>query len=181
VKLDFERIGKHRLVFGYVIAAACLILASQRLFLPGVIVALSGIAFRMWAAGCIEKNRQLAVSGPYALTRNPLCLGSLMLGFGGVMAVRAWWLLAAYVPGFAVFYWPTILREEKDLLAMFGERFRAYQKHVPAFVPWKLRLPKGRFSWENMVRNGELKHALTYVAFLVLLGALGEVRMLLAQ
>ncbi|MDI6827802.1 MAG: isoprenylcysteine carboxylmethyltransferase family protein [Armatimonadota bacterium] len=180
MKFDIMFVGRYRLIFGYVIAAACLIFANQRLFLPGVVIALMGIAFRMWAAGCIQKNQQLAITGPYALTRNPLYFGSFILGIGAVIAVRTWWLLVAYVVGFAIFYLPTIKKEEKDLLAIFGDEFLEYKKQIPAFFPWKLRLPTRSFSWSNMVRNGELKHAILYFCFLVLLEALGELRMFMS-
>ncbi|MDH7482851.1 MAG: isoprenylcysteine carboxylmethyltransferase family protein [Armatimonadota bacterium] len=178
MKLSLESVGRYRLIFGYLIAGACLAFANQRLFLPGVAVALLGIAFRMWAAGYIQKNKQLAIDGPYALTRNPLYFGSFLLGVGGVMAVRAWLLLVIYIIGFAIFYLPTIRKEEKDLLAIFGDEFREYQKQVPAFFPWKPRLPIKGFSWSNMVRNGELKHAVFYLGFLSFLEVLGELRML---
>ena len=53
-------------------------------------MALAGLAVRAWAAGVIKKDQELTTSGPYAFTRNPLYLGSLLLGSGGVLAGGVW-------------------------------------------------------------------------------------------
>ena len=55
----------------------------------GVPVSLLGLALRGWAAGCLDKNRQLATGGPYAHTRNPLYLGTLWTAAGLVLAARS--------------------------------------------------------------------------------------------
>jgi len=52
----------------------------------GGTVILVGLVVRGWAAGVLEKNRELAVSGPYAFTRNPLYLGSFVIGTGAAGA-----------------------------------------------------------------------------------------------
>ncbi|HUV03520.1 MAG TPA: isoprenylcysteine carboxylmethyltransferase family protein [Armatimonadota bacterium] len=175
------RIGKYRLAFGYFIGVVCLALAREELFLPGVAIAFSGIAFRLWSAGCIDKNRCLAMGGPYALCRNPLYLGSFIMGIGAVLAVRVWWLLVVYVIGFAVFYWPTILREERALAAKFGDEYSAYRGQVPSFVPRKVRLEDNGFSISNVLRNREHLYALASLAFLVLLEAAEELRSFFAH
>ncbi|HXC64947.1 MAG TPA: methyltransferase, partial [bacterium] len=52
----------------------------------GVPISLAGLALRAWAAGCLAKNQQLATGGPYAHTRNPLYLGTLLVAAGLVIA-----------------------------------------------------------------------------------------------
>ena len=170
-------IGSYRLWWGYLIGLVSLFLASEHLYLPGVIVALIGIGIRVWAAGCINKNSTLAMRGPYAFTRNPLYVGSLVLGIGMTMAVREAWLVAVYVVGFAVFYWPTIRKEERDLDRIFGDAYLEYKKLVPAFFPWKPRRPDPGFSLENVVLNREHRHAIFYVLFLALMEIAAVVRM----
>ena len=179
--ISLTRIAKHRLIFGYIIGALCLVVVNRGLFWPGVVLALLGIGFRMWSAGCIHKNEALATDGPYAMTRNPLYVGSFILGLGMVIAVRSWWLAAIYVIGFAVFYWPTVMNEERYLLSKFGDEFTAYKRRVPAFLPWKPRFDRGNFSFAHMKSNREHKYAMVYTGCLVLLQVVGQIRWLLAR
>ena len=77
-------IQRFRVPLGFLFAAIFLIFAKPELltlFMGGAI-AVVGLLVRAWAAGHIRKNQTLAVSGPYAHTRNPLYLGSFILGVG---------------------------------------------------------------------------------------------------
>ena len=73
---------------GFLCGAAFIFFArpTPRALLIGASVSLLGLALRAWAAGHIRKNAQLATSGPYAFTRNPLYLGSFLLGLGFTIA-----------------------------------------------------------------------------------------------
>ncbi len=101
----------------------------------GGAVALVGLAIRGWAAGVLEKDRELAVSGPYAFTRNPLYLGSFVIGVGVAVAGRRPWFGVAFLLYFAVAYRGAIARETRQLGVRFGERYRRYRDAVPAFFP----------------------------------------------
>lgn len=169
-------LSKFRLPFGYAIALACLLLVERPLLLPGVLLALTGIAIRLWAAGSIIKKKELATRGPYSLTRNPLYLGSFLLGVGSVIAVRAWWLIPIYIVGFVLFYVPTIAKEERYLTELYGSEYLRYRMRVPAFFPWKLRFARGEFSITDLLVNREHIHAAVYLAFLILLQVIGCVR-----
>ena len=46
----------------------------------GGAIALAGEAVRVWAAGHVEKSREVTRSGPYRWTRHPLYLGSSIIG-----------------------------------------------------------------------------------------------------
>src|ERR1700733_11921811 len=59
----------------------------------GGVVAAAGALLRIWAAGHIEKGKSLARGGPYAFTRNPLYLGSLVMATGVMLAGQSYWLL----------------------------------------------------------------------------------------
>ncbi len=77
--------------------------------LCGVGIAICGLLLRGFAAGHLRKHQQLATSGPYAFTRNPLYLGSVLLAAGFSVASHSWisaLLLAAYL---AIFY-PVVIR-----------------------------------------------------------------------
>lgn len=181
LRARIQRLARHRLAFGYVFAAICVAIVNRDLFLPGIAVALAGVGIRIWAAGCLQKNHQLATTGPYSLCRNPLYLGSVILGTGAIMAVQAWWLLPIYYIGFALFYWPTIQKEEQHLLERFGDDFTAYKERVPVFLPLRLRAVTTGFSLANVMRNREHRHALVWIAFLLLLETVEEIRDLLSQ
>ena len=69
----------------------------------------------------MQKDKQLTTSGPYAYTRNPLYLGSLMLAAGFAIAARSWWIVAIMLLMFAVIYIPVIAGEERYLRQTFPE------------------------------------------------------------
>jgi protein-S-isoprenylcysteine O-methyltransferase Ste14 len=94
-----------------------------------------GLILRAWAAGVIQKERDLATGGPYAHTRNPLYLGSLLLGTGMAIAGGLWIWPALFLAFFAAVYIPTMVSEHKRLKQLFGDRYHAYAAAVPAFLP----------------------------------------------
>src|SRR3982074_1305593 len=67
-----------------------------------------GLVIRALASGQLQKNEWLATGGPYAYTRNPLYLGSLILAVGFALAARSWWIVAGIVLLFFVIYLPVI-------------------------------------------------------------------------
>jgi protein-S-isoprenylcysteine O-methyltransferase Ste14 len=123
----------------------------------GVAIALMGLLLRGYAAGHLRKHKQLAISGPYAYTRNPLYLGSVLLAAGFCVASHSWKstaLLAAYL---IVFYPVVIRREQTELKALYGGAFEAYASRVPAFWP-RMSPAKSsgeRFSWTLYLQNRE--------------------------
>jgi protein-S-isoprenylcysteine O-methyltransferase Ste14 len=112
-----------------------------------------GLAVRAWAAGLIRKDAELMTQGPYAHTRNPLYLGSLLLGLGAVVAGGRWWFVAAFLVFFIAVYGPTMKREEVLLENLFGEHYRSYAANVPLLAP-KL-LP-----YRTIAKNGDGKFSL---------------------
>jgi protein-S-isoprenylcysteine O-methyltransferase Ste14 len=65
---------------------------SWRSMTLGAILIVPGLLVRALASGHVRKNEALATSGPYAYTRNPLYLGSLLIGMGFAVAARSWWV-----------------------------------------------------------------------------------------
>jgi protein-S-isoprenylcysteine O-methyltransferase Ste14 len=100
----------------------------------GAIGVVPGLAIRALASGNVRKNEALATSGPYAYTRNPLYLGSLLMGLGFAVAGRSWWVGIALVFMFFAIYLPVIRGEEEFLRVKFPE-FEEYARRVPRLLP----------------------------------------------
>jgi protein-S-isoprenylcysteine O-methyltransferase Ste14 len=155
---------KWRVRFGYVVGVAAFWFARPQVkwLLCGAAIAACGLLLRGYAAGHLRKHKQLAVSGPYAFTRNPLYLGSILLAAGFCVAARSWKstvLLAAYL---AIFYPAVIRREQSELKALYGDAFVQYAAQVPAF--WPRFSPAvastERFSWPLYRQNREYEAAI---------------------
>jgi protein-S-isoprenylcysteine O-methyltransferase Ste14 len=167
-----------RVRLGYPVAVIFLVLAKPfpRSIVIGGLVAAFGLLVRGSAAGHLRKDEQLATTGPYAVTRNPLYLGSSLLAAGFIIAgysLRAGLIVGLY---FAVFYYAVIRNEEQDLRKNFGLQFEDYATRVPLFFPRpralsdevsKARLPENSFSWPRYMRNREYQALLGAVAGLV--------------
>jgi protein-S-isoprenylcysteine O-methyltransferase Ste14 len=93
-----------------------------------------GVWLRGYASGTVKKNRELAVTGPYAYTRNPLYLGSMLIAAGFAVALLSWPVALALALGFAVIYVPVIASEERFLRANFPG-FDDYCRRVPRLIP----------------------------------------------
>jgi len=131
--------------------------------LGGIIVAF-GLVVRALAAGHLEKDRELAVTGPYAVTRNPLYLGSALLAAGFAIAGGSWADGAIVAIYFTVFYYAVMRSEEAGLRKRFGVLFEDYAARVPLFFPRysaptvpgsEVLPPSKRFSWKHYRRNRE--------------------------
>src|SRR5215470_14760177 len=85
----------------------------------GIPISIAGLALRAWAAGCLAKNQQLATGGPYAYTRNPLYIGTLLVAAGLAVAASSLWLAALFTVVFLFVYLPVIQNEEQHLRAIF--------------------------------------------------------------
>ena len=101
----------------------------------GAIVSILGLGVRAWASGHIRKNSALATSGPYAFTRNPLYLGSFLLGVGFTIASGFWPLGILFALLFLGIYFPVMRVESATLAELFGKEFEDYARHVPLFFP----------------------------------------------
>jgi len=153
-----------RVRLGYPVAIVFLVLARPipQSILVGGIVAAFGLLIRAAAAGHLHKDEQLATTGPYAVTRNPLYLGSAILAAGFMIAGFSWWAGLIVALYFAVFYTAVIRNEEADLRKRFGAAFDAYAARVPVFLPWlRTRRDESQaksptvFSWPQYRRNRE--------------------------
>lgn len=144
---------------------------STNLLWWGAVMSVAGLSLRAWAAGSIRKDRELATTGPYAHTRNPLYLGSFLLGAGVMVAGGQWGFGVAFVVLFLLVYRATVRREATELEERFGASYRAYAARVPAVLPRIMPYrtegtdsPGGGFSRARYLRNREWEAALGAVA-----------------
>ena len=130
----------------------------------GTLIAIPGILLRALASGHVKKNEELTTTGPYAYTRNPLYLGSLIMAIGFALAARSVWVLVLIVLMFLAIYLPVIRGEEAFLRSTFPA-FEEYARNVPRLLP-RLRAfnrAPGAFSrelyWQHREYNAVLGSA----------------------
>ena len=130
-------IQRWRVPLGFLSGAAFIFFArpTPRALLIGASVSLLGLALRAWAAGHIRKNAQLATSGPYAFTRNPLYLGSFLLGLGFTIASGRLVLGLLFAALFLGIYLPVMRVEASTVAELFGSEYETYRRAVPLFFP----------------------------------------------
>lgn len=159
--------------FGFAVLYFWLARPTWRFLALGAVLVVPGLLIRALASGHVRKNEALATSGPYAYTRNPLYLGSLLIGIGFAVASRSWWVGIALVVMFFAIYVPVIRAEEKFLREKFLE-FEDYARRVPRMFP-RIRGAfddGGRFSFDLYWQHREYN---------ALLGAVGMMAALVAK
>jgi protein-S-isoprenylcysteine O-methyltransferase Ste14 len=149
---------------GFVFAGVFLWLArpTGKTMLLSLLLVVPGVWLRAYAAGYVRKNAELTRTGPYAYTRNPLYLGSMMIAFGFAVAAGSWIILIALAVLFAAIYIPTIQGEEGYLREHFAG-FEEYAAKVPRLLPrlTAAEFPAnenasgGRFSWQQWRHHRE--------------------------
>jgi protein-S-isoprenylcysteine O-methyltransferase Ste14 len=135
---------------GFVVAAAVLVLAQPTwaFWRVGLSVALAGECIRLWAAGHLEKSREVTMSGPYRLTRHPLYLGSAVIAVGVAIAARSVVVAIIAASYIAVTIPAAIRAEEAFLRRTFGATYDLYRSARSTPV-------ERRFSFERAWRNRE--------------------------
>jgi len=165
--------SRWRVPLGFGLAACYLLLAqpTPKLLLSGAALALAGLLLRAWAAGHLAKNRRLSTGGPYAYTRNPLYLGSAVMGLGGALAGRSWLVGGAFAVLFVLVYWPVMQREARFLRSEFPDAFESYARQVPLFFPRlsPFREVDERFDGRLYLRNHEYEAAAGYASVMLFL------------
>ena len=179
--------SRYRVPAGWLVGLLVAVLAhpTPGWLVLGLPLAAVGEELRIWASGHIEKTKRLATGGPYAHSRNPLYVGSLLIALGVATACASPWVVLAVAVYFLAFY-PPVMREEAAFLAgKFADEYAAWATAVPLF--WPRLLPAGprasRFEWGRVRANKEWRTALAlpFLALLLLaspqlrraLGALG--------
>jgi hypothetical protein len=180
-----------RVPLGFATAALYLFELWRRAPRPAAIawslaLVLPGLWLRGYAAGYVKKNRELTQTGPYAHTRNPLYLGSILIAAGFAVALLSWPVAMGLTFMFLIIYIPVIASEEEFLRATFPD-FDAYCRRVPRLIPRinpgnppasgaVTEVPSGNFSFALYLRhreyNAAMGAALLYLSLLFLRPAL---------
>jgi len=147
-----KRLARLRVPLGFVFATLVFWLArpTWRSVAAGAAIGLAGALIRLWAAGHLEKSREVTRSGPYRFTRHPLYAGSSVLALGlavGAASLPAALIVALYMTATIT---AAIRTEEAFLRERFGDAYDAYAAR---------RLPPNdrRFSFERAWRNREYR------------------------
>lgn len=149
-----------------------------------LIFVIPGLWLRGYAAGYVKKNRELTQTGPYAYTRNPLYLGSILIAAGFAVALLSWPVAVMLAAMFLIVYVPVIASEERFLRSAFSD-FDDYCRRVPRLIPritpappasGKTEVSVGKFSLDLYLRHREYNAAigatLLYLSLLFLRPAL---------
>jgi protein-S-isoprenylcysteine O-methyltransferase Ste14 len=140
--------------------------------LIGMILIFLGEGIRIWAAGHLQKNEVLTVTGPYAYVKNPLYIGSIFITAGFCILADNIYLLAGAFFMFCFHYIPYKKKVEGDRLRrIFGSRFDDYDEKVPEYLPRWIPYSNEKVSWQFrcFIENSEEGILLIVLAGIVLI------------
>jgi protein-S-isoprenylcysteine O-methyltransferase Ste14 len=161
----FDRIRYNEILrqgIGLLLVAVCAYFTRPGtvLVLIGMALAVVGQVFRIYAAGFIHKNKQLASTGPYALVRHPLYTGNFLILIGFALAANNLYVWIAVLVFFLIWYPAAIAYEDSKLERIFGDEWRSWSRNIRAIVPgrfrWQDLKAEGWDTYQSLIRNGEL-------------------------
>ena len=157
-------LARRRVLIGFIAGLAAILLSrpTRQTLLVGAVVAVVGEAIRIWAAGHLEKGREVTMSGPYRFTRHPLYLGSTVIGLGLAIASANLVVVSLVALYLAVTLSAAIATEEAHLTEKFGGAYPAYREGRAASG-------QRRFSLARAMRNREYRAVIGLLAVLALL------------
>jgi protein-S-isoprenylcysteine O-methyltransferase Ste14 len=157
-------LAQRRVFLGFVAGAAALWLArpTPRTLAIGAGIAIAGELLRIWAAGHLEKSREVTMSGPYRWTRHPLYAGSSVMGLGLAIGANSLVVVALVAAYLMLTLGAAVRAEEAHLTEKFGGAYPAYRRGEGPHV-------SRRFSLARVVRNREYRALAGLVAALALL------------
>lgn len=159
LKLRYNEPSRQWFAVLFVLLVSLLGQPQETLLYVGTAIAIVGMVVRMWAAGYVMKNKELATTGPYAYVRHPLYVGNILLLVAFSLASSLWWsfLLMAFLLWF--YYPPTISYEDNKLHNIFGEDWENWSKDIHALIPTfgkKAGTAKSDWSFKkSLMQNGE--------------------------
>jgi protein-S-isoprenylcysteine O-methyltransferase Ste14 len=162
-----RKLARARVPLGFLFGIVVLWLATPTptLLLIGLPIALIGEALRVWAAGHLEKSREVTQSGPYHLFRHPLYVGSSLMGIGLTIAAGSLAVTLLVLIYLVSTLGAAVRTEEAFLRSRFGDDYDAYKSGRAA--PAAMRT----FSIERAVRNREYRAVIGMILVAALLCA----------
>ena len=173
--MEWKRIARRiRVPLGFLFAAFFLIRASPQWWslIAGSFISLAGVWIRAISSGHVKKNEELATTGPYAHTRNPLYFGSIVIAVGFALAALRWEIALVLVALFVAIYVPVIHGEEQFLSESFAD-YPEYCSRVPRLWP-RLRTgeqSRSRFSPDLYIKHREYNALFGTLAVIAALAA----------
>jgi protein-S-isoprenylcysteine O-methyltransferase Ste14 len=130
----------------------------------GMMIILVGVSFRLWATKHIgrrmpwmnKKGKNLVRTGPYAIVRNPLYIGNIIIASGLSIFSELIWMVPILIFYLFILYHLVVLYEEKKLLGRWAEEYRAYLTEVPRWIPRLRDFHKCKangFKWMDSLRS----------------------------
>ena len=153
---------RRRTLFLAVVPIALVLVAQPSVyrFWIGLPLVVAGQLIRVWSAGYLSKLEKLVTSGPFALCRNPLYVGSFLVCVGYLFMCNRTDAWIATPVMFWLFHGGAVAYEEKLLREKFGEPFEKYCSAVPRFLPkWRGQAGHGGFSFQQLMLNNEYRGA----------------------
>ncbi len=169
-----SRIQRIRVPLGF-LSAVLFVLGSHptmRSLLIGIPIALCGAGIRAWASGHLRKNAELAVSGPYAHTRNPLYFGSFVMAVGCAIGGGSLWLGLLLVGAFLLIYLPVMQAEAVHMQTLFADAYARWAESVPLFIPRLIPYASGqsrRFDLQQYLHHREYR---AFIGLAIVIGIL---------
>ncbi len=159
-----RRIARLRVTIGFMSAIVVLWLAhpTARSLAGGATIAAIGEAIRVWAAGHLEKGREVTMSGPYAFTRHPLYVGSVIIGIGLAVAASSLIVAVLVFAYLAITLTAAITTEEAHLTEKFGAAYPAYREG-------RADAERRCFSLARAIRNREYRAVAGLVGVIAIL------------
>lgn len=160
-------LARYRVTLGFVVGVVCFALArpTWTSFMYGAAIAIPGELLRLWAAGHIDKGREITRSGPYRFVRHPLYLGSTIMALGFALASGRIVVVVLVMTYMIATLAAAMLTEERALDEKFQGAYSAYREGRAEAV-------ERPFTWARVVANREYRGAAGLVVGLSLLMAL---------
>ena len=142
---------------------------SLKMSIIGFVLVVFGSFGRIWASLYIEghKTKNLIISGPFSMVRNPLYFFSLVMLLGFSLALKSIYLPISLLLIFVIFHIPTIANEEKKLQNIHGEQFENYVRSTPRLIPNIFKYKKPEIGEKVLVKisriNGVLIEIMGYL------------------
>jgi protein-S-isoprenylcysteine O-methyltransferase Ste14 len=136
----------------------------------GAPIALAGALIRTWASGHLRKNAELAVSGPYAFTRNPLYFGSFVMAAGCAICGGSLWLGLWLMVFFLAVYLPVMQAEAAHMQRLFAGDYEQWAAQVPLFIPRVTPYRNGRNGQNRWTRGFNLRQYLHHREYRAAIG-----------
>ena len=144
--------------------------SDDRSIMASVWFIVAGLLLRLWANGYAIKMDKLTTSGPYALVRHPLYVGTMLIVIGFIIMLRIYYIGALFLIVMLLVYRRTVKKEESMLEAKFKEDYLGYKEKVRAFLPSFSAYREGekwKFSFRRLIQSQEYKPFLWVIILMI--------------